>query len=164
MAWTEQKFSSEWFQRAERKEPAFLSWDGSKLGFTRRLLYEYQSSLKQGSCQRRTLAASSRDLSACPGWAAAVLFPPSMLSPSAPQGERRDLTPRTCQGSTPPGVSPLEVGSPTWLGQEATSLGTNPPPSSQTGPSQGTPTWFPARLSYTESALTQKAPQVALIT
>lgn len=64
----------------------------------------------------------------------------------------------------PPGVSPLEVGSPTWLGQQEAGLMTKPPLSSQKGPSQGTPTWLLARLSYTESALTQEAPQVALIT
>lgn len=160
----EQQFSSEWFQRAERKEPAFLSWDRSKLGFTRCLLHEHQSSLKQGSCQQRSLMASSRYCPPRPWWAAVMLFPPSTLSPSAPQGTRRDLTPRTYQGSVPPGVSPLEVGSPTWLRQQEAGLVTKPPLSSQTGPSQGTPTWLLARLSYTESALTQEAPQVALIT
>ena len=41
---------------------------------------------------------------------------------------------------------------------------TKPPPSSPTGTSQGTPTWLLAKVSYTESALTQEAPQVAAIT
>lgn len=151
-------------QRAERKETAFLSWDRSKLGFTRRLLHEYQSSLKQGSCWQRMQAASFRYRSARPRWAAAMLFPASILSPSALQGGRRDLIPRTCQGSTPPGVSPLELGSPSWLGQQEASLVTKPPPSSPTGTSQGTPTWLLAKVSYTESAFTQEAPQVAPIT
>lgn len=108
----EGKFSIEWFQKAERKEPAFLSWDIVKFVPTRFLLHDYQSSLRKGSCQQRKLLASF--MCCMSRWMAAKLISPSTFNLSAPKVKVETWLWGHCKVQSHLGFSQVEVPHFAW--------------------------------------------------